>query len=96
MNQQKYRKILAIVINENIDTFDYTDLLCEFESTKEVENKMSKLGGDIDTNPKIKQFDKEASDLIKQTLRNIQLYVKENLPLWIIVPSKNMENNNEL
>ena len=84
INQKKYRNILANIICENISMFDESDLLCEFETNLEVSKKLDKYKGDIYSNPIIEKFDDDAYKLIEMTLRNIQRFVKKNLPLWII------------
>ena len=88
MNQQKYRKILAKVISENITTFDATDLFYEFTETNEVKKLISKLEGDVETNPNIKEFEEEGIALIEQALRNLSKFIKKELPIWIITKKR--------
>ena len=84
MNQDKYRKILAKVIAENIGTFDSGDLFYEFTETKELRKKINNMYGDVDTNPEIAKLEKEGILLVEQSIRNLQSFIKQELPLWII------------
>jgi len=92
MNQQKYRKILADVIAENINTFEPCDLFYEFTENPIVKTKVGGMGGDVFTNPKIQQIVDEGEALIEQALSNIQKFIKRELPLWIITQNNKEEN----
>lgn len=84
IDTQKYRKILAREFCKYLDEIEPTDILQDFECSKEVEEKMNQLGGDIFTNLEIEKFDKDAEELIKMTIRNLKKHVNQMLPLYVL------------
>jgi len=86
MNQKKFRKVLAEVINDALDDIEETDILNAFEDSGEIVNLTQSMDGDVFTNPEIDKLEEDAFKLIKQTIRNLQKVVTKEMPLWIISP----------
>jgi len=84
INKFKYRKVLAKKICEYLDEIETTDILQEFEDSKEVQELVKRMGGDVDTNIEIEKFDRQAEELIKMTIHNLKKQVKDMLPFYIL------------
>jgi len=84
MNKKKYREVLGRCICKYLDEIEPTDILQEFENSKEIIDKTNKMGGDVLSNPAMEKLDDDAFELIKLTIRNLKLHTKQMIPLWLI------------
>lgn len=78
---ENMRKLLASYVNKEIDKIEPMDIVQEFETDKIVFGEMKKLGGDIFTNPQIKEFDDETVKLVEMMIRNLKNHVNQFMPL---------------
>jgi hypothetical protein len=84
MSKQKYREVLGRCICKYLDETESTDILQEFENSKEIIDKTNKMGGDVFSNPAIQKLEDDAFELIKLTIKNLKLHTKQMIPLWLI------------
>ena len=71
-------------IYKYLDNINPTDILLEFENSKEIQEKTRKMDGDIFSNHRIQKLEDDAFKLIKLTIRNLKLHTKQFIPLWLI------------
>ena len=84
MSKKKYREVLGRCICKYLDEIKPTDIFQEFENSKELLEKIEKMGGDVFSNPAMQKLDDDAFELIKLTIRNLKLHTKQFIPLWLI------------
>ena len=73
---------LSSVLCENIRTFDSGDLFSEFVEQDEIKDVLRKYSGNVDTNPKISNFENDTIKLIERWQESIVEFTKNNLKRW--------------
>lgn len=92
LDQDSVRKILVKYFNNELDKIEPTDILQAFESDKQIQEKVKRLGGDVFTNPEIEKFDDDALKLIEMSIRNCKTHIEQFLPLWLVEYSDRRKN----